>query len=176
MKKVVLTFGIISGAIVSAMLFITMPLYKSGALNLDNGAFIGYTTMIVASSMIFIGVKSYRDNQLHGSIKFAKALQVGVLIAGVASIMYAVAWEFDLHFLNPDFMDMYGRIMITKAEKSGASPEKLQEIRDNLVMMQGIYKNPLARFGLTLLEIFPIGLIVSLISAAILRKKEVLPV
>jgi Protein of unknown function (DUF4199) len=176
MKKVILTFGIISGAIVSVMLFITMPLYKSGALNLDNGAVIGYTTMIVASSMIFIGVKSYRDNHLHGSIKFGKALQVGVLIAGVASIMYAVAWEVDLHFFFPDFMDMYGRIMITKAEKSGASPEKLMEIRENLVMMQGIYKNPLARFGLTLLEIFPIGLIISLISAAVLRKKEVLPV
>jgi hypothetical protein len=176
MRKTVLTFGIIAGLIVVAMMFITIPLYKSGALKIDAGEIVGYTTMIIAMSMIFFGIKSYRDNRLNGAIKFGTALQLGVLIAGIASIMYVIGWEIDYHFFNPDFMEMYGRAMIKKAQESNASVEKMKEIKDQILMMEDAYGNIFKRMGLTLLEILPVGLLIALISATILRKKEMLPV
>ena len=80
MKKIVLIYGLIAGVIVGAMMMITMPLYESGTLKFDNGEWLGYTTMVIALSMVFFGVKSYRDNHLGGSITFGNALKVGLLI------------------------------------------------------------------------------------------------
>src|SRR5260221_9596782 len=94
MKKIVLTFGLISGAIISAMFIITVPLYKSGALTMGNGEIFGYSTMVISLSLIFFGIKSFRDQYLNGIITFGKAFQTGLLIAGVAALFYAIAWEF----------------------------------------------------------------------------------
>src|ERR1700712_2592846 len=115
MKKTVLVFGGISGLISALMFFITIPLYESGALDLNNGMYIGYTTMVIASSMIFFGIKSYRDKQLGGIIKFGNAMKVGALIALVASFIYAIGWEIDYNFVYPDFMDFYAKCLIKKA-------------------------------------------------------------
>jgi hypothetical protein len=175
MKKIVFTYGSIGGVIVVAMIFITSPLYKSGALTFDNGELVGYTSMVIALSMIFFGVKSYRDNYLHGTIKFGKAFQVGLWIAVVASLIYAIGWEINLHLFAVDFINQYADHYITKARESGASQAEIQKIVDSTNDMRTIYKNPFLRFGITLLEILPVGLLIALISAAILRKKEILP-
>ena len=175
MKKIVLTFGLISGAIVSAMFMITMPLYKNGTLSMDNGEIIGYSTMVISLSLIFFGIKSYRDNHLSGVIKFGKAFQVGLLIAVIASLFYAISWEFTFNFFMPDFMDQYADMCITKAKTGGAGPAEIQKVMDQINAMKEIYKNPFLRFGMTLMEIFPVGVLIALISAGVLRKREVLP-
>jgi len=175
MKKIVLTFGLISGAIISAMFMITTPLYKNGTLSMDNGEVIGYSTMVISLSMIFFGIKSYRDQHLHGVVTFGKGFQIGLLIAVVASLFYAVAWEFYFNLYIPDFMDQYATLCIAKAKSSGAGPVEIQKVMDRINQTKEIYKNPFLRFGFTLMEIFPVGLVIALISAAILRKKEVLP-
>src|SRR4051812_21595851 len=93
MKKIVIIYGLIAGAIVGTMLIITMPLYESGTLNFDNGELLGYTTMVVALSMVFFGVKSYRDNYSGGTITFGQGAKVGLLITLIASLIYAMSWE-----------------------------------------------------------------------------------
>jgi hypothetical protein len=175
MKKTVLTFGSIAGIIVSAMFFITMPLYKSGIVNFDNGELIGYTSMVIALSLIFFGIKSYRDNRLNGAIKFGKAFQVGLLIALIASLFYAVGWEVYFNVFAPDFMDQYANHYVAKVKAAGASPAEIQKIVNDMNNSKELYKNPFLRFGMTLSEILPVGLVIALISAAILRKKEILP-
>lgn len=175
MKKIVLTFGLISGAIVSAMFMITMPLYINGTLNIDNGEIIGYSTMVIALSLIFFGIKSYRDNHLNGVIKFGKAFQVGLLIAVIASLFYAISWEFALKLFFPDFMDQYSEMFVTKAKAGGAGPPEIQKVMDQMNQYKEIYKNPFLRFGMTLMEIFPVGLLIALISAGVLRRRGVLP-
>jgi len=175
MKKIVLAFGLISGAIISAMFMITMPLYKNGTLSMDKGEVIGYSTMVISLSLIFFGIKSYRDQHLHGAITFGKAFQTGLLIAAVASLFYAVAWEFYFNLYIPDFMDQYATMCMTKAKAGGASPEEIQKVVDQINQTKAIYKDPFLRFGLTLMEIFPVGLVIALVSAGILRKREVLP-
>ncbi|HRJ29227.1 MAG TPA: DUF4199 domain-containing protein [Cyclobacteriaceae bacterium] len=175
MKKIILTYGIISGVVVSIMLVVTQPLFRNGTLNIDNGEYVGFTTMIVALSLIFVAIKKFRDQHLQGVISFGRAFKVGILIALVASVMYALTWEIYFNTVGQDFMEWYTQCRIDKLVKDGASDQELTEIRTEMEKMGELYQNPVIRFGMTLTEIFPVGLIITIISAGILRKKKILP-
>lgn len=173
MKKIVLIYGGIGGLIIAAMLFITMPMAMEGKM--ENGELIGYTTMVIALSTIFIGVKMYRDKHLGGIISFGKAFLVGLYITLVASVLYAAGWELYLaiHGISGnEFMEYYTQCQADQLEKSGASSEKIAEMQAQSQSFMTWYNNPVLRFLWTMMiESFPVGLIVALISAAILKKK-----
>ncbi len=171
MKKIILIYGLISGMIISAMIFITGAMYNYGTLSSGKGELIGYSTMVIALSLIFFGVKSYRDHHLQGNIKFGRALLVGISIAGVASLLYAISWEINLKQFMPDFMDQYSSMAIAKAKEGGKSAAEIQQVIDRINQTKEMYKNPFLRFTMTLVEIFPVGILIALVSAAILRKK-----
>lgn len=171
MRKIVLVYGLIAGAIVGGMMLITMPLYEKGLLDIKNGEFVGYTTMVVALSVIFVGVKSFRDHYAQGTISFGKGFLVGLLITLVASVMYALAWEISFHRMSPDYVDKMEQEYVTKQKEKGATEAELKKMDEQYQ----VYKtNFPIRFGVTLIEIFPVGLIISLITAGLLRKKEFL--
>lgn len=157
------------------MFIITLPLYKNGSLTLDSGEYIGYSTMVIALSMVFFGIKSYRDNQMSGVITFGKGFQVGLLISLVAALFYALGWEFFYNVFYPDFMDQYADMCMAKARSGGADAAELQRVSEQVATMRSIYKSPLLRFAMTMMEIFPVGLVIALLSALVLRKREVLP-
>jgi hypothetical protein len=175
MKKVILIFGIIAGSIVSAMMFITMPMYDEGILNFDNGEIVGYTTMVIALSMVFFGIKSYRDNHADGAITFGQGFKVGILITLIACIMYVISWEICYHTIASDFSDKYSEYYIEKVKKKGGDEASVREATEYVNSFKEMYKNPFVRMGFTFLEIFPVGLVVTLISSALLRKKQFLP-
>ncbi len=175
MKKIVLIYGLIAGAIVGGMLLITMPLYEKGTLKIENGEWLGYTTMVVALSLVFFGVKSYRDNHSGGSISFGSGLKVGLLITLIASLMYALSWEITYANMKGDFMKMMGKKYVEKMKAEGATEVTLAEAKMKMDDYSTMYKNPIIRFAITLMEIAPVGIIISLLSAALLRKKEFLP-
>ena len=175
MKKIVLIYGLIAGAIVGAMLMITMPLYESGTLKMENGEWLGYTTMVIALSMVFFGVKSYRDQHLGGSITFGAGLKVGLLITVVASLIYASSWEITYHTMKSDFIAQWSTKYIEKLKAKGESEAALIEAKKKMDDYAIMYKNPFIRFAMTLLEIAPVGIIISLLTAGLLRKKEFLP-
>jgi hypothetical protein len=172
MKKIVLTYGLIAGFITAAMFFVT---HSTGAANFDNGMLIGYSTMVIAFSLIFFGVKNYRDNHLAGVITFGKAFKIGILMTLVASVVYAVGWEIYYNFLGQDFMEKYTAHYMDKLARDGASAEELEATRLQMQSGAEMYKNPLIRFAMTLMEIVPVGFIVTLICAALLRKSQFLP-
>jgi hypothetical protein len=180
MKKVILIYGLIAGAVVAGMMLITMPMYQNGTLNLDNGELLGYSTMIIALSMVFFGVKSYRDNYSKGSISFGKGFQVGILITLVACLIYALTWEVSYNQIGEDFTkkmkESYETKINEKMKSSGATEAEIVAKKKENDKMWEMYKNPLFRFVFTaMVEMFPVGLVISLISAGILRKKEILP-
>ena len=175
MKKIVLIYGLIAGVIVGAMMMITMPLYESGTLKLENGEWLGYTTMVIALSMVFFGMKSYRDNHLGGSITFGNALKVGLLITLIAALIYAFSWEITRLNMKGDFMTLYGEKQIEKMKIEGATEAALIEAKEKMDDFGLMYKNPFIRFGITLMEIAPVGILISLLSAGLLRKKIFLP-
>jgi hypothetical protein len=178
MRKVTLTFGLLAGVVASVFMVVIMRLCKSGTINFDNSDFIGYGSMLIALSMIFFGIKSYRDNYRNGAIKFGKGLQVGMLITLVASLIYAVAGE-TYYQIDPAgqaaLTSKYTDYQINKMRESGAAPAEIEQKINEMANMKEMYQNPLLRFVMTLAIIVPAGMIVTLLSAAILRRKEFLP-
>src|SRR6266852_6487926 len=169
MKRTVLTFGLIGGAIMATMMFATMPFVDK--IGPDKGEIIGYTTMILAFMLVFFGIRSYRENVSDGHITFGRAFAVGILITLVACVCYVVAWEIIYFKFMPDFADKYAGYVIEKVRASGASQQVIDAQLQQMKSFKAMYNNPFINAAITFTEPFPIGLIVTLISAAILRKK-----
>lgn len=166
MKRIVLIYGIIGGIIVAAFMWLTLG---SGEHDFDNGMWVGYTTMVIGLSTIFFAVRSYRDKHQGGTIKFGKAFLVGLYITLIASTMYVASWMVLSATTEQDFMEAYYEHEKAELERSDLAREQveaqLQEMRD----FQEMYKNPVVKIGFTYMEILPVGLLISLLCAALLR-------
>lgn len=170
MKRTVLTFGLISGAIMSAMMLATLPFQD--VIGFDRGAIIGYTTMVAASLLIYFGVRAYRDNVAGGTVRFGRALAVGALIAAVASVCYVATWEVIYFKFAPDFGTKYQAHVLEKARANGASEEALAKRKAELDRFTELYKNPAINAAITFLEPMPVALIVALVSAGVLSRRR----
>jgi hypothetical protein len=169
-KKIVLTFGFISGGIFVAMMVTTMPFVDQ--IGFKNGEIIGYTSLLVAFVFVFFGIRSYRENVGNGYITFGRAFKVGILITVIASLCYVISWQIMYYGFMPDFGEKYSQYLIEKSRAAGASPEQIANEVAEMERFWEIYKNPLYNFLITFfVEPFPTGLIITLISAAILRKR-----
>jgi heme/copper-type cytochrome/quinol oxidase subunit 2 len=169
MKKNVLVFGLISGFVVSVIMGFNMIMMSKDP-NADHGTgtmMIGYLIMLISLSLIFVAVKNYRDKQNDGVVSFGKAFKMGLLITLIASTMYVIMWALVYNLYMPDFMDKYAESMIKKAR-----PEELRNVTAEAQKFKEMYKNPVYFILLTYTEILPVGLIVSLISALILKRKK----
>lgn len=172
MRKNVLIFGSIAGVIAATFMVSSMaychahPGYEGSTSML-----VGYASMLLAFSLIFVGVKNYRDKYNGGVISFGKAFRLGLGIALIGSSIYVLAWLIDYYVFIPDFMDKYAAHSIKNIQASGASAAvmkvKIQEVEN----MKSMYKSPVWIVLFTYLEILPVGLIVSLIAALLLKKK-----
>ncbi|HYC85840.1 MAG TPA: DUF4199 domain-containing protein [Chryseosolibacter sp.] len=175
MKRIILINGLIAGAIAGLMLVISMPLHNRGILNYDNGMVFGYASMVIGLSTIFFGIKTYRDQHENGSITFWQAIKIGVLIALIASSIYALTWEVYYNFAGQNYMDKYSAYVIEKMEAKGASQDEIAAAKTQMGKFNEMYKNPIVRFGFTLMEILPVGIVITLISATLLRRRKFLP-
>jgi hypothetical protein len=176
MRKNILLYGFIAGVIISTFMAISMAVMGCSAGDPKSkmtSMIIGFAAMVASFSFVFIGIKNFRDKQNDGVIKFGKAFLIGSLISLVASTMYVLTWGVEFHFFMPDFMDKYSEMQIQDLHKSGVKGDllnlgikKIEETRDN-------YKsNPLFFAAYSYIEILPVGIIVSLISALILKRKK----
>jgi hypothetical protein len=170
MQKIVLTFGLIAGAILSAMMLITLPFHDQ--IGFDKGLIIGYTTMVLAFLMVFFGVKSYRDNVAGGSVTFGRGFIVGLLITAVASVCYVATWEVIYHRFAPDYLEKYGAYTVEKMRKSGASDAEILAKTKEMAEFNEMYKNPLVNVAYTLLEPLPVGILFTLVTAGVLSRKR----
>jgi hypothetical protein len=175
MKRIIIVNGLIAGFIVSAGMLIYIPFMHTGTVDFDNGMYIGYTSMVISLSMVFFGIKTYRDQHLGGSITFWKGVQIGILITVIASLMYAITWEVYFDIAAPDFMVKYTEHYLKGLKEEGASAAELEAATNEMAESAEMYKNPFVRFGFTLMEIVPVGVLITLTSAGLLRKREVLP-
>ncbi len=171
MKRTVLIFGLISGAISSLMMFLYLPLINRGTINHSNGAVLGYTAIFLSFVLVFFGIRAYREN--HGdAISFGRAFAVGILITLISSVIYAASWE--VLYLNfmPDFMEKYATYTADTMRAKGASNAAIAEKAKQFQQLKKLYENPLTGAAVTMIEPFPVGLIVTLVSAGILRKRR----
>lgn len=175
MKKNSLVFGAISGVIISAFMGVSMALMDCGSTSGDGGRtsmIIGFSAMAVAFSFIFVGIKNYRDKLNGGTITFGKAFLLGLFISLIASTIYVITWGIEFHFFMPDFIDKYSAMQVRELQQSGITGPALEEGIKGIERDSYNYKtNPLFFAMYTYAEILPIGILITLISAAILRRK-----
>jgi hypothetical protein len=166
MKKIVLICGLITGAILCANMVVMVNLMYANT-DFKGIDIIGYAAHVVMFSLVFFGIRNYRNEHLNGYIPFGKALKVGALIALVASTLYVTAWLFYYYLFVPDFIDVYTSYALRHCAAEDI-PAKTAELAD----FKEMYKNPLFVILMTYAEALPIGLVVALVSALILKKKE----
>jgi hypothetical protein len=169
MKKTVLTFGLISGALSSLMMVVTVPF--AHRIGFNKALIVGYTTIVLSFLLVFFGIRSYRDNVGNGQITFTKAFAVGISITLISCLFYVVTWEILYFNFMHDFMDNYGADTIEKLKASGASAAAVQVQAEHLKRLKEQYENPLFNSLMTFIEPFPVGLAITLLSAGVLRKK-----
>jgi uncharacterized membrane protein YhaH (DUF805 family) len=173
MLRTIVFFGLIAGVI--AILPMSFIALNSGHKSFASSLTFGYLVMLLAFSMIFVGVKRLRDQTHGGVIKFLPALLVGLGISVVASVIYAIGWEIALAATHYSFADSYAASMIASAQAKGASAAELQRVTAEAHTFKVQYADPSFRLPMTFIEIFPVGVVVSLIAAALLRNSRFLP-
>jgi len=169
MKKTVLTFGLISGTVSSALMLLTLPFIDR--IGFDRGAVVGYTGIVASFLVVYFGIRSYREHVGNGALTFARAFTVGILITLISCVFYVATWEVIYFKLAPGFSEKYAAYAVERVKASGASEQQIASTRKQMDDFKRMYDNPLFNAAVTFLEPFPIGLVVTLASAAVLRKK-----
>jgi hypothetical protein len=170
MRTIVITFGLISGAVSSAMMLLTIPFMDR--IGFDRAEVIGYTTIVLSFLLVFFGIRSYRENVSRGTLTYGRGVVVGLLITLVSCACYIATWQVIYFKIDPGFMDKYAAYATEKARAAGATEESIQATTRQMQQFKQMYDKPLLNAAITLIEPLPIGLAVTLISAAILRKRE----
>lgn len=170
MRKTVLTFGFIAGAVLSAMMLLTLPF--ADRIGFDHGAVIGYTSMVLAFLMVWFGIRAYRDTVAGGQVAFGRAFVVGLLITFVASACYVATWQVVYYKLAPDIGQKYVAHALEKAKAAGATEAQLEARRQQMAEFLEMYRNPLVNIAITFLEPLPVGLLFTLVSAGILSRRR----
>jgi hypothetical protein len=168
-KKIVLTFGLISGLMISVLMGGSLLL--ADTIGSGHSMALGYTIMVASFLLIYFGVRSYRDNILGGQISFGRAFGCGMLIALITTVCYVAMWEVLYFNFMPHFMDSYFAAQIHKVQSSGLDPAAAAAQVAAIQHSQQLYQNPLVNMAYTFMEPLPVGLVVALICAAVLRRK-----
>lgn len=170
MPRIVLSHGLIAGAILSAMMLATVPFQEQ--IGFEYGAIVGYTTMVVAFLMVYFGVRSYRDTVAGGQVSFGRALGVGLLISLVATACYVATWEVVWRAFMPDFGAKYTAYALARARQSGATEAQLATQAAEMAAFWSSYESPLVRIPATALEPLPVALVFTLVTAGIVSRNR----
>ena len=172
MLRRILSYGVAAGLIVGVPLF-CLAIAMNGQPPPSYGAVLGYLIMLVALGTIILAIKRHRDRDLGGIIAFWPAFGLGLGISIIASIFYVLAWEAVLAVTQADFAGGYAETLIAQQKAKGVSGEALAKFSADMEKFRADYANPFYRTAMTFTEIFPVGVLVSLISAGVLRKSRV---
>ncbi len=170
MKKNVLIYGSIGGLITAAWVLVAMVVFSHG-LDMTLGMALGYTSMFIANIFLVVGVKNYRDKYNGGVITFGKAFKVGILITLLASTIYVVNWLIYDYASGSRVMESYTQSMHDELVASGASETAVAQQDAEMKEFMIQYQNPFFKAAMTYMEILPMGILFTLITAIALRRK-----
>lgn len=173
MRKTILKYGLMAGGVLVLTMFATVPFLDR---IVEIGAVVGYTSMVLAFLLVYFGVRSYRDTVAGGVIGFGRAFRVGLGIAGIACCCYVASWQVIYHTIVPDFAETYATQVMEKSRASGATEAELAKQRADMDEFITMYRKPLVNIAFTFLEPLPVAFLMTLIAAALLRRREQTPV
>lgn len=165
MLRIILTYGTLAGFVVIVVNTINMELGHGQV-------WLGFLVMFIAFSAIFFAIRQYRDQALGGVITFGNALLLGLGISAVAAIIYVTGWEIYLAATDYSFIETYANAMIEARRAAGESDADIARAVADSEEFRRQYANPLVRVPMTSLEILPVGILVSLVSAFVLRNHK----
>jgi len=170
MKKNIVKYGLITGIAIAVLMFAIG--WSNWSINSSYAAVIGYSIMVAAFSMIFVAINKYREESETGKISFLKAFLIGLGISVIATIFYSVSWGFFDGFSGGEFIEKYATSTISQLKEDGASAEEIKSAESQMDYYREMYKNPISKMLWTSIEIFPVGILVSVISALIFWFKD----
>ena len=176
MKRIVITFGVISGIL--SVIFMACTVYLvfiAHRVGYDQGIIVGYTGIVLSFLLVYPGIRSYRENIGNGTISFGRAFVVGILITLISCFLYVLMWELFYFIFMPEFHDKMINYMMEQVRNSGHSAGEIATELDSIKTFSEQYRNPFLNAAYTFLEPFPVGLLVTLISSLILRRKSKRP-
>lgn len=173
MTRSALVYGIVSGTII--ILSMLLGIVTSGGQGFWSSEMFGYLIMLIALSMIFVGIKRHRDRELGGVIRFLPAFGLGISISAIAGVMYVFIWEMYLFSTDYAFIHEYAAGVIENSKAKGVTGEALDKVMADMEQIKESYASPFYRWPMTFLEIFPVGFLISLVSATLLRNPKILP-
>jgi len=156
-----------AGIVVSFLMLVSINTID----DFNTGLVVGYTSMLIAFSFVFVGIRNYRDKYNGGIISFGKAFKIGILIALIASTIYVIVWLIAYFFFIPDYLDKFAGQMLDKLKANGASQLEIDKETKEMANFARMYKNPFFNAMMSYVEILPVGLVVTLISSLILKRK-----
>jgi hypothetical protein len=174
-RRLIWRYGALSAAVLVGLAAIHVPLSLDGTIPFSAGRTVGYASMVLAFVVVFFGIRAYRDEVAGGVLPFGRAFKVGMLMTLIVCAAYVVSWQIAYRAFFPDFLDTYGKAYLADLEQGGATAAELTAARTEMGKFAELYENPLFNVAITLLEVLPVGLIVTLVSAAILRRKTPAP-
>ncbi|MES2559126.1 MAG: DUF4199 domain-containing protein [Bacteroidota bacterium] len=170
-----LVFGTIAGVIVATFMGISMAVMGCDSESMsggNGGMIIGFASMVMAFSLVFVGIKNFRDKQNGGTLTFGQGFLLGFMISLIASTIYVATWAVEFHYFMPDFIDKYSAMQVKQLQESGVSGAALDAAVKEIESNGYDYKhNPLIFTLYTYMEILPVGILITLISALILKRK-----
>jgi hypothetical protein len=171
MRRIVLRYGLIAGAVMAAMLVLTFGVRDE--FDFENGAVYGYASMVAAFLAVYFGVRAYRDEVAGGAVSFGRAFGVGLAIVGVGTLCYVLCWQVIYFGFAPDFMERYADFTLAKMRAGGATEEALAAKAKEMADFAVSYRNPLVNMAVTALEPLPVGVPFALLSAWLLSRRRV---
>lgn len=169
MRKIVIVYGLIAGTILAGMVFLMIAVVGDSS-DFEKGQSLGYISRALGFSMIFFGIRSHRDKNLHGVITFNLAFRTGILITLIASVLYSIAWLINLNYVDTNFIERYTDYFAQQIQLSGKSESdiklELEAFHENMKN----YSNPAVMALFTFLEVFPMGLIITILCSMLMKK------
>lgn len=171
MKRIVLKYGLASGGVVVTLMAVSLVLTMTGRLDFEGSEVVGYSTMVLAFLLVFFGIRAYREETGGGAIGFGTAFKVGILITLVTCAVYVLVWEIVYYGFYPNFLEEYQAHAVARMRAAGEAEAAIAAAQAEMAQFAELYANPLVNMAFTFLEIFPVGLVMTLVSAGILRRK-----
>jgi hypothetical protein len=175
MGRDILKYGVIAGLLAGGLMFLSFWATGGAMPHGILGMVLGYATMLVALSAVFVGIKHHRDATGGGVIRFWPAFGMGLAISFIASLFYVATWELVQATLIHDFAGSYADAVIASEKAKGLDGAALAKLSAEMAAFKVQYADPMFRLPMTFTEIFPVGVLVSLVSALVLRNPRVLP-
>lgn len=162
-NKIAMTFGAIYGlsSIVIFMLF-----YFIGTdIQSKTPQYLGYLLLAI---FIFMGIKSYRDQDLGGYISYSKSLGTGTLISLYGGIISGAFSVLFFMFIAPEMTEQIIAAAQENMAKQGLTEEQMQMgIEWTRKFMQ-----PLWLFLFSIIGSVIVGFILSLLISVFLKKED----